>query len=290
MTEGRSSITGSKPNPDSAGLGLVSAYITPPADCQRLLWRHAVALKKAEAGSLQIDPLKQGRVTLKLIGSTPLYFNAMSVKAKRTLLIGGGKKTAAEKRELKHDPEQEFRDSTYRLSSGPTLLGFPAPGIKGAMATAALETAGVTKTSVQRLIFLPQTMVSVWGRPLLKCDVVRSADMNKTPDIRTRAFLPRWAAEVEIAYISPTLSLHSVVSLLSNAGTIVGIGDFRQEKGRGSFGTFTVHGDDAPPLWGDLMEEGREAQEDALANPAPADDDTAELLSIIEEEQKRRAA
>ena len=97
-----------------------------------------MALKKAEAGSLHIDALKQGRVTLRMIGTTPLYFNAMSVKAKRTLLIGGGKKTSAERKELKHDPEQEFRDSVYRQSSGETLLCFPAPGVKGAMATAAL--------------------------------------------------------------------------------------------------------------------------------------------------------
>lgn len=80
-----------------------------------------MALKKAESGTLQIDALKQGRVTLRMIGTTPLYFNAMSAKAKRTLLIGGGKKTAAEKKELKHDPEQEFRDSVYRQPSGSTL-------------------------------------------------------------------------------------------------------------------------------------------------------------------------
>ena len=251
-----------------------------------------MALKKAESGTLHIDALKQGRVTLRMIGTTPLYFNAMSAKAKRTLLIGGGKKTAAEKKELKHDPEQEFRDSVYRLPSGPTLLGFPAPGVKGAMATAALETPGVTKTSVQRLIFLPEQKIKVWGRPFLKCDVVRSADINKTPDIRTRAFLPRWCAEVEIAFVQPTLSVHSVVSLLSNAGVIVGIGDFRQEKGRGSYGTFGVHGDDLgdwQEVWDEITAEGRDVQEAAMAVPEYADDETAELMEMLGEERAKRA-
>ena len=252
-----------------------------------------MAVKKAEAGSLQIDALKQGRVTLRMIGTTPFYFNAMSAKAKRTLLIGGGKKTAAEKRELKHNPEQEFRDSVYRLADGPTLLGFPAPGVKGAMSTAALETPGVTKTSVQRLIFLPEQKIKIWGKPFLKMDVVRSADMNKTPDIRTRAFLPRWCAEVDIAFITPTLSIHSVVSLLSNAGVIVGIGDFRQEKGRGSYGTFRVAGDDLGELadyWADVTSEGRAVQQAALDNPEPADDETSELFEMLTEERQRRAA
>jgi hypothetical protein len=252
-----------------------------------------MALKKAEAGSLHIDALKQGRVTLRMIGTTPLYFNAMSVKAKRTLLIGGGKKTAAERKELKHDPEQEFRDSVYRQSSGETLLCFPAPGVKGAMATAALETPGVTKTSVQRLIFLPQQRINVWGKPYLKMDVVRSADMAKTPDIRTRAYLPRWCAEVDIAFVAPTLSVHSVVSLLSNAGVIVGIGDFRQEKGRGSFGTFAVAGDDLGDWaddWAAITAEGRLVQEAALDAPDVADDETAELMAIMSDERMRRAA
>ena len=252
-----------------------------------------MALKKAESGTLQIDALKQGRVTLRMIGTTPLYFNAMSAKAKRTLLIGGGKKTSAEKKELKHDPEQEFRDSVYRQPEGPTLLGFPAPGVKGAMATAALETPGVTKTSVQRLIFLPQQRINIWGKPLLKMDVVRSADMNKTPDVRTRAFLPRWCAEVDIAFVTPTLSVHSVVSLLANAGVIVGVGDFRQEKGRGSYGTFAVAGEDLgdwSDYWAEVTAEGRAVQEAAMAEPEFADEETEELMAMLDDERLRRAA
>ncbi|MEP2955520.1 MAG: hypothetical protein ABJN39_09280 [Sulfitobacter sp.] len=245
----------------------------------------AVAKK---ADTLQIDALKQGRVTLRLIGTTPFYFNAMSAKAKRSLLIGGGKKTAAQRKEIKHDPEQEFRDSVYRQPNGDTLLCFPAPGIKAAMATAALETPGVTKTSVQRLIFLPQQKVNIWGKPQLKMDVVRSADMNRTPDVRTRAFLPRWCAEVDIAFVTPTLSVHAIVSLLSNAGVVCGIGDFRQEKGKGSFGTFAVSGEDMgdwQEVWDEITQEGRDVQQAALDDPEFADQETAELMDVLEEER-----
>jgi len=252
-----------------------------------------MAIKKAEGETLHIDPLKQGQVTLRLIGQTPFYAHAMGAKAMRTLLVGGGKKTAAERKELKHDPEVEFNDSIYRMPDGPTLLGFPAPGVKGAMATAALETAGVTKTSVQRLIFLPEYRIKMWGKPYLKMDVVRSADMNKTPDIRTRAFLPRWVAEVNIAFVLPTLSVHSIVSLLSNAGVIVGIGDFRQEKGRGSFGTFAVAGDgdmgEWQSYWDEITAEGRDVQQAAMDNPMCADAETQELMDFLTGERKRRA-
>jgi len=243
---------------------------------------------------LHIDPLKRGRITVKLIGTTPFYFNAMSAKAKRTLLIGGGKKTAAERQELKHDPEAEFRDSVgVQFADGPTALGFPAPGVKQAMAEAALETPGAKKTAVNRLVFMPEARIRIWGKPLLKMDVVRSADMNRTPDIRTRAFLPRWGAEIDIAFVTPALSVHSIISLLANAGIIVGIGDFRQGRGKGSFGTFAVAGDELGEWaeeWQAITAEGRMVQLAALAQPAAADAETQELLAILQAERVRRAA
>ena len=64
-----------------------------------------VAKKSAE--TIQIHSVKQGKITLRMIGQTPLYFNSMSSKAMRDLLIGGGKKTAAEKKEIKHNPGQD---------------------------------------------------------------------------------------------------------------------------------------------------------------------------------------
>lgn len=248
--------------------------------------------KKSDTTTLVIDALKQGRVTMRIIGSTPMYYNAMSVKAKRSLLIGGGKKTAAEKKEIKHDPESEFRDSVYRIRTGPTLLAFPAAGIKNGMATAALVTDGVKKTDVQRLIFLPQEKISVWGRPFLRMDVVRSADMNRTPDIRTRAFLPRWCAEIDIAFVTPALSVHSIGSLLNNAGLVSGLGDFRQEKGKGSYGTFRlVSTEEDETLWSELTStEGREVQEAALNDPETYDDETRELWAMLRQERMRRAA
>jgi len=244
--------------------------------------------------TMEIHALKQGRVKLRMIGQTPMYFNSMGAKAWRDLLVGAGRKTAAQKKEIKHNPEQEFRDSVYKKSDGDTYLCFPAAGVKGAMATAALETGGITKTSVQRLIFLPESQIQIWGKPYLKMDIVRSADMNKTPDVRTRAYLPNWCAEVDIKFVTPTLSTMSIVSLLQNAGTIVGIGDFRQEKGRGSYGTFSVAGSEDmgeyQEIWDDITQEGRAVQELAMENPECADEQTAELMQFIQEERLRRAA
>ena len=242
--------------------------------------------------NLVIHPLKQGRVKLRMIGNTPIIFHRMAEKAKRDLLVGAGKKTAAEKRDIKHHPDMEFRASIHK-TEGDTLLGFPASGVKGAMATAALETAGVNKTNVNRLIFLPQQKINIWGTPKLFMDVVRSADMNKTPDIRTRAIVNQWCAEVDIAFVSPTLSQHSVIALLANAGMICGIGDNRQEKGKGNFGSWMVdwrENGQFNDVWEKLQKEGREVQEKAMKEIIINDDDTQELYDFYKEEVIRRAA
>lgn len=251
-----------------------------------------MAPRKTDAtAEINIPRLQLGSIRLRIIGRTPLFQNRMSAKVKQGLLVGSRKKTKVEKLQIKHDPIQEFRDSAEIVSSGPTALGLRVTAIKSAMCDAALETAGVTKASAQRLLFMPGDHCPLYGIPHLRMDVTRSADINRTPDVRTRAFLPKWGAEVLINYVTPQLSTESVITLLANAGLLIGVGDFRQAKGKGAFGSFMVLDSSANAEWDDLIaNHAREAQEAALANPECADDETAELLEFCLGEQQRRAA
>lgn len=250
------------------------------------------AKPKTDTAEISITPLRRGTTKLRIIGQTPMFQNRMPAKVKQILLAGGRKKTKAERLEIKHDPLSEFRDSAEVLSTGPTALGLRVVAVKAAMCTAALETPGVTKTSTQKLLFMPGDFVPLYGTPQLRMDVVRSADMNRTPDVRTRCFLPRWGAEIEIQFIVPQLSVTAVVTLLCNAGVLVGVGDYRQEKGKGAFGSFRVLGEgDKDPEWDDLVKNhGRAAQQAALADPEYADADTADLMAFYTGEVARRAA
>jgi hypothetical protein len=254
----------------------------------------AAAKKKAEGGSTEISvpPMRLGSVKLRIVGTQPLYQNRMTAKAKMGFLVGTKKKTAAERIEIKHDPIAEFRDSAEIVPDGPTALGLRVVAVKAAMSTAALETPGLTKASTQRLLFMPGDLAPLYGTPSLKLDIVRSADAKRTPDIRSRAFLPRWGAEIEISFVIPQLSVTSVATLLCNAGVVIGVGDNRQEKGKGSYGVFRVLGEgEDDDEWNDLVENhGRPAQLAALAEPQPADRDTEDLLDFWRSEVKRRAA
>lgn len=247
---------------------------------------------KAETAEISVKPLKRASVRLRIIGETPLFQNRMAEKAMQQLLVGGRKKTKADRAEIKHDPVAEFRSSVEMMDGGATALGLRVVAVKAAMATAALDTAGLTKASTQRLIFMPGDLTALYGTPKLRLDVVRSADIAKTPDVRSRAFFPKWGAEIEIQYIVPQLSAQSIVSLLCNAGILVGVGDYRQEKGKGAFGSFRVIGEGQQDAeWDELVaNHGRAAQVAALEQPEYADKDTSDLMEFFFEERTRRAA
>ena len=108
--------------------------------------------------------------------------------------------------------------------------------------------------------------------------------MNRTPDIRTRAYLPRWCSEVTIKYCTPTFNARGVVALLANSGMICGLGDNRQEKGNGSFGSYSVHSaedmGDAKSSWDEIVAEGREVQELAYEYPECYDDDDTRVVGL----------
>lgn len=249
--------------------------------------------KKVTEGNTVIDipPLRQGVGRFRIIGTTPLFQNRMSAKVKQGLLVGSRKKTKVERLDIKHDPFREFVESAEVLATGPTALGLKVVAVKAAMCNAAIETAGLTKAGTQRLLFMPGDYVPLYGIPLLRMDVTRSADMARTPDVRTRAFLETWGAEIEVRYVTPQLSMNTVATLLCNAGILIGVGDFRQEKGKGAFGSFRViMADQEDEEWNELVANcGRDAQLEALNNPQPySEGDTPDLLDFYVGERERR--
>lgn len=251
-----------------------------------------MATAKQETTEITVVPVRRASLKLRIIGVTPLFQNRMANKVKGGLLAGTKKKTKVERAEIKHHPIAEYRNSAEIMPDGPTALGIRVTAVKAAMATAAIETAGLTKSSTQRLIFMPGDLTPLYGTPQLRMDVVRSADMNRTPDIRTRAFFPKWGAEIEVQYIVPQLSASAIVALLCNAGVMIGVGDYRQEKGKGGFGCFRVIGEgEKDQEWDDLVKNhGRTAQTRALNAPEYADKDTADLMDFYDTEVRRRAA
>lgn len=250
-----------------------------------------MATKSASNEEIQIIQINTGTITVAVVGTTPLILNRMSEKAKRELLMPAPKKTAADKASnLKHNPLEEFRASPVRLrdAGAPTLLAVPSTAFKGAMRTAALDLPGAKKSQIGRLTYIPGEFVGVFGVPEIYSTIVRSADMNRTPDVRTRCIVPKWAALLNITFVKPIMREQAIANLLAAAGITVGVGDFRPEKGAGNYGQFEVVGADDERLIELMRTGGRAAQAAAMDDPQAYDEDTEELLSWFDVEVRRR--
>lgn len=240
--------------------------------------------------ALDIPELSHEEAVFSIIGESPLILNRLAEKARHELLMPAQKSRAARKGNLKHDPRSEFRSSPYALADedAPTLLAVMATSFKKAMTTAALEIPGATKASVARLVYVEGEYVGIYGEPRLFMSITRSADINKTPDVRTRAILPQWAAFVPVRFVRPNLTGQSVANLLSAGGVVSGIGDWRVEKGSGSYGRYRLTGEDDPAFLDIVASGGRKAQVDAMQEAAAYDEESAELLSWFDDEVQAR--
>jgi hypothetical protein len=231
-------------------------------------------------------------VSFHVVGTSAFIANRMSAKAMSGLLLPKGRMTAADKAgNIKHEPREEFKNSVYTLpdKKAPTYVAVPSAAFKRAIASAALDVpGGAKKAQVGRLSWIENMYSPLFGIPQLYMAVVRSADMNRTPDIRTRAIFPRWATRIEVSYIEPAINPTTLSNLLLAAGLIIGVGDGRQEKGALSFGQFrVVQPDDAEYL--DIIEEGgRAAQIQALEDCNCFDDESERLLKWWDGEIDRR--
>jgi hypothetical protein len=245
--------------------------------------------------AIEVIQIAQHALNFRIIGTSPLIFNAVSNKAKKELLFPQGRRSIAERATTaKHDPHQEYIDSTYRFNhnSSGTRLYLKTEMFKAAMMTAALDVPGLFKTQIGRLIWVEGHAVPVYGEPVLKMDIVRMADQKKTPDVRTRAILPEWATAITVCF-QDLIKTDSIVNLLAAAGVTAGVADYRQEKGKGSFGQFRpIYNDDDALLadWNRITKDGgRAVQDRALAEPSFFDGETEELYLWFYEEKKKRA-
>ena len=252
-----------------------------------------MAAKKSSPPSTEVvsEVLKvaTSSINVSILGTSGLILNRMSEKAKHELLMPKGRKNAAERATtLKHVPIDEYRASAYTLKDGPTLLALMSTAFKGALRSAALDMPGAKKAQIGRLTYIEGDMVGVYGVPKLFMAIVRSADMNKTPDVRTRAIVPEWACQLRVTYVEPLIRANAVLNLLAAAGITIGVGDGRPEKGAMSYGQFKIVSPDDADFKRIVKDGARKAQVAALESPVCYDDESSSLLSWFETERSTR--
>ena len=188
---------------------------------------------------VEVPQLDIRKMTMTLVGDSPLISHRFSEKAKKEMLDRMQKK-ARTGREPK-DPDAEFRASLYEIPGADGVYGFPAMGFKNAAVRAAKSIPDVAMTDArgwfhvkcENHMLLPLRYDELQNVE----DVVRVA--RGGTDLRYRGYFLDWEVDIIIEYNAATISPGQIAMLFDIAGFSVGVGDWRPERD-GMYGRFHV--------------------------------------------------
>ena len=218
-----------------------------------------MATKKANTEVIEIRPIEIKKVTVRIVGDTPLIMHAWSEKAKRMMLeaqmgIAKGKKKDAK------NPVDDFIRSMYWLTPMPedgtmesfeeaiangARFGFPVTAFKQAAISAAYRMGWAKdKMSMRGAFFIDSDengMIEIHSdTPEMREDMVKVG--MGTADIRYRGEFKNWYADLTISYnANGQYSLENIVNIINAGGYVCGVGEWRPERD-GQNGMFHVAG------------------------------------------------
>lgn len=213
-----------------------------------------MATKKNEPVAIEIPQLKMDTAVIHVKGDTPLIVHKWSEKAKKEIRDKQMKK-ATTKKEAK-DPTADFIDTLYWLDGEPkektveafeqamangARFGFPATGFKQCAIMGAYRLGADIRTTVAKAaIIIPCEFIEIKGKAVtMREDMVKVGGISKVADIRYRAQIEDWEADIPVKFCSSVMSLEQVVNLFNMGGFACGVGEWRNEK-NGIFGAFHV--------------------------------------------------
>lgn len=218
-----------------------------------------MATKKANTEVIEIRPIEIKKVTIRIVGDTPLIMHAWSEKAKRMMLEAQMGIAKGKKKEAKN-PVDDFIRSMYWLTPMPedgtmesfeeaiangARFGFPVTAFKQAAISAAYRMGWAKdKMSMRGAFFIDSDengMIEIHSdAPEMREDMVKVG--MGTADIRYRGEFKNWYADLTISYnANGQYSLENIVNIINAGGYVCGVGEWRPERD-GQNGMFHVAG------------------------------------------------
>ena len=218
-----------------------------------------MATKKSTTEVIEIRPIEIKKVTVRIVGDTPLIMHAWSEKAKRMMLEAQMGVAKGKKKEAKN-PVDDFIRSMYWLTPMPedgtmesfeeaiangARFGFPVTAFKQAAISAAYRMGWAKdKMSMRGAFFIDSDengMIEIHSdTPEMREDMVKVG--MGTADIRYRGEFKNWYADLTISYnANGQYSLENIVNIINAGGYVCGVGEWRPERD-GQNGMFHVAG------------------------------------------------
>lgn len=206
-----------------------------------------MATKKDTASTVltvEIPAIDIRRITITLVGDSPLVVHKWSEKARKEMLDKQMKKAKTKGHDAK-DPVRDFIDSLYWLEGEPeektedgfanaiqngARFGFPSVAFKSAAVSAGYR-AGITpnKVSMNAAFHIDGEFVEIKGIPSPREDMVKVG--MGVADIRYRGEFKEWRATFTVKYNAAVISAEQLVNLFNLGGFACGVGEWRIEKG-----------------------------------------------------------
>lgn len=218
-----------------------------------------MATKKANTEVIEIRPIEIKKVTIRIVGDTPLIMHAWSEKAKRMMLEAQMGVAKGKKKEAKN-PVDDFIRSMYWLTPMPedgtmesfeeaiengARFGLPVTAFKQAAISAAYRMGwSKDKMSMRGAFFIDSDengMIEIHSdTPEMREDMVKVG--MGTADIRYRGEFKNWYTDLTISYnANGQYSLENIVNIINAGGYVCGVGEWRPERD-GQNGMFHVAG------------------------------------------------
>ena len=205
-----------------------------------------VAARDSSGAVITIPSLNDEVLEVTVVGTCPLIINAFPEKAKQQLKDKDA--NSPKKAHPKRDPEAEYQAALYRIpGEGDESYGLMAKGFKSGMVQVAKDLPGkeINGAFIMRQIFV-EPDVGDLVRMETKSGWVRREDMvrvnGKTPMVRYRPEFADWKVKLRITYNADVLDAQGIINLLSAAGSRIGYGELRREKG-GTYGRYAIEGE-----------------------------------------------
>lgn len=216
-----------------------------------------------------IKPLELEKIKVRIKGTTPLIVHNWDEKAKREMLEKQRGKKVSAKHAIKI-PMNDFMASLYWLTEQPepgendeeadeiwensvandAKFGFKVTGIKQSIISGAYRAGlDVKQTELKGTFYLKGATEHSTNDiaeiispelPIMREDMVRVGGMSKSADIRYRAEFTDWEIPLELEYHkNGKYTLEQIMNFFNYGGFVVGIGEWRPEKG-GQFGMYRL--------------------------------------------------
>lgn len=190
---------------------------------------------KANSKSVQLQELNKEKITVEIVGLTPLLMEKMDMNVVERYNLKKGKKMSDKDDKLeeeKYDAKKHFTDDGK--------IGFPSMGFLKGMVEVAPYIDGMDKKRVRGSIRIMEDIIPItfsaeskdvkWGK---------TSGISKSPRKIIRPKFTNWKCKLCVVYNSTNISAEQVINLINWAGFQMGIGGFRPEHS-GTFGQYEV--------------------------------------------------